>query len=278
VLTKSWIALCGLCVASASWAQEAPPPQSPQEVLAGQAPGPTAGRALKRVPVKGEALAPAPEGEQTPPPTPQPAAAPPENERRVLVRPEVKPSPDASSEEAGTRTLTRASATPEGALDPAKVERAVIVSPSPVAGPEPDLSAPFVFAYPVKKPRITSHFGMRKHPKLKKKLMHKGTDFGAPVGVEVLATGPGKVTRAGDCGAASGNCVVLEHPQGWVSHYLHLSEVTVAVGQVVGGGAVIGKVGSTGRSTGPHLHFQVEKGGEAVNAVKLFGVSSDKAQ
>ena len=136
----------------------------------------------------------------------------------------------------------------------------------------------FVFAWPVKKARITSRFGMRRHPTLKRRKMHKGTDFGGPKGRRVHATGPGRVLKAGRGGGGVGIQVVIEHPGGWVSRYFHLSKVDVKAGSRVRQGQLIGRVGSTGRSTGPHLHFQVEYNGKAINPEAIIGRRSDKVR
>jgi murein DD-endopeptidase MepM/ murein hydrolase activator NlpD len=197
--------------------------------------------------------------------------------RRVLRR---QASPEAGqgtqAAEQG-RKITRERVAPEGEFVPVEVERKVVVKPKPEKE-EVDLSASFVFAYPVKKARVTSHFGMRRHPKLRRRKMHKGTDFGGGRGTPVLATGPAKVVRAGRCGGGAGNCVVLEHADGWVSRYFHLSKVEAKVGQVVGKGDQIGRIGSTGRSTGPHLHFQIERHGHPVNPMKAMGKRSDRVR
>ncbi len=137
---------------------------------------------------------------------------------------------------------------------------------------------PFVFLSPVKKVRITSRYGMRRDPKKpRRRRMHKGLDYGGPTGTRVYATGPGKVLRSGNSRGGAGIRVVIEHPNGWVSRYFHLSKVDVKAGTYVKRGDVIGRIGSTGRSTGPHLHFQVEYKGHAVNPEKVLGHSSDKA-
>jgi murein DD-endopeptidase MepM/ murein hydrolase activator NlpD len=161
----------------------------------------------------------------------------------------------------------------ERALLPA---RKLVIVPAP-KGERTDEGGHFTFRAPLDHMRMTSPFGMRMHPKLKKRLLHKGVDFGAPKGTPVKATGPGKVIRAEDCGAA-GNCVVLEHPDGWTSAYFHLSKIDVKLGEEVEAEQVIGRVGSTGRSTGPHLHFQVEHSGEPVDPKALLGVRSDRAK
>ena len=101
--------------------------------------------------------------------------------------------------------------------------------------------------------------------------MHRGTDFGAPSGTPVHATASGEVVLAGWCDRGTGNCVVIDHAGGWRSQYFHMSSVSVRAGSTVAQGERIGAVGSTGRSTGPHLHFQVGREGEATDAEPLFG-------
>jgi murein DD-endopeptidase MepM/ murein hydrolase activator NlpD len=221
------------------------------------------------------------------------ATAAPEGEGRVLRRepgkvegPAVPAEPAEGVEEEegepqeawelhpGLRVLMREEVVrDERALLPA---RKLVIVPAP-KGERTDEGGHFTFRAPLDQMRMTSPFGMRMHPKLKKRLLHKGVDFGAPKGTPVKATGPGKVIRAEDCGAA-GNCVVLEHPDGWTSAYFHLSKIDVKLGEEVEAEQLIGKVGSTGRSTGPHLHFQVEHSGEPVDPKALLGVRSDRAK
>ena len=134
----------------------------------------------------------------------------------------------------------------------------------------------FVFGWPVKGVRVTSKYGMRMHPKLKRRKMHKGTDLGGPRGTPVLATGPGKVLCAGEGTGGVGIQVVLEHPGGWVSRYFHMNKVDVEVGDIVKRGERIGEIGSTGRSTGPHLHFQLEYLGHAIDPQIAVGKRADK--
>jgi len=124
---------------------------------------------------------------------------------------------------------------------------------------------------PVHQPRITSSFGMRTHPVTGRRRMHRGVDYGAPVGTSVRATASGRVLMAGWCGNGPGNCVVIEHANGWRSQYFHLEEVHVSAGTSVAQGVEIGEVGSTGLSTGPHLHFQLGRDGQAVDPVSLLG-------
>lgn len=116
--------------------------------------------------------------------------------------------------------------------------------------------------------RVTSRYGMRRHPILGRRMMHHGVDYGAPTGTPVWAVADGTVIFAGRSGAA-GNMVKIRHEGGLVSMYLHLSRITVRRGQHVGQKQLIGRVGSTGRSTGPHLDFRVTKNGSFVNPQKL---------
>jgi murein DD-endopeptidase MepM/ murein hydrolase activator NlpD len=117
--------------------------------------------------------------------------------------------------------------------------------------------------WPVAAP-ITSTFGMRYHPILHITRMHKGIDFGAHWGQPIVAAADGQVVRAGWAGGY-GQQVKLAHGGGLDTSYNHMSRMVVAPGQVVRQGQLIGYVGSTGLSTGPHLHFEVTRGGVAVN-------------
>jgi murein DD-endopeptidase MepM/ murein hydrolase activator NlpD len=125
---------------------------------------------------------------------------------------------------------------------------------------------------PVAGARQTSGFGMRFHPVLGYSRMHKGVDFGAPRGTPILASSGGKVVFAG-WGGGYGNVVVLDHGKGIRTRYAHMHRIGVKNGQQVGQGQSIGQVGSTGLSTGPHLHYEVWANGTAVDprSVKFFG-------
>lgn len=112
--------------------------------------------------------------------------------------------------------------------------------------------------------RVSSGFGYRIHPILHVKKMHNGIDVSAPSGARLVAAGKGTVISAGARGGY-GNCVMIDHGDGLVSVYAHMSRISVRAGQAVASGATIGAVGSTGLSTGPHLHFEVRVNGEPVN-------------
>lgn len=161
-----------------------------------------------------------------------------------------------------------------------KVVSAKAPNPKADAGPRKKAKGGhFVFRWPVKNVRITSRYGMRKDPKKRKRRrMHKGTDFGGRRGTPVLSTAPGTVLFAGRGRNGVGICVVIRHADGWVSRYFHLSKVDVKSGQWVKRGQKVGRIGSTGRSTGPHLHFQVERHGKHRNPEKVIGRRSDKVR
>jgi murein DD-endopeptidase MepM/ murein hydrolase activator NlpD len=112
--------------------------------------------------------------------------------------------------------------------------------------------------------RISSSYGYREHPKTKKRDFHSGMDIAADAGLPVKATADGVVSFAGWSGG-NGNLIALEHGLGYSTYYAHNRSVLVKVGQKVKRGDVIGHVGSTGNSTGPHLHYEVWKKGKAVN-------------
>ena len=123
---------------------------------------------------------------------------------------------------------------------------------------------------PIDGAHITSQFGMREHPVLGFMKMHKGTDFGAPIGTPIYAAGDGTVTWAAMKGP-NGNLTVIQHDNGWQTFYLHQSAFApgIAPGVRVHQGETIGFVGTTGRSTGPHLHYEMHINGEAVDAMKV---------
>ena len=112
--------------------------------------------------------------------------------------------------------------------------------------------------------RVSSQFGMRYHPILHYNRMHAGIDISAPSGATLVAVGSGVVVSAGVSGGY-GNCVMIDHGDGLVSVYAHMSRISVNKGQRLVTGQTIGAVGSTGLSTGPHLHFEIRVNGNPVN-------------
>ena len=123
---------------------------------------------------------------------------------------------------------------------------------------------------PINGARLSSSFGMRKHPILGYNKMHRGTDFAAPSGTPIMASGSGTVTRARWCGGG-GNCVKIKHNSTYETIYAHMKAFAKGVkeGRKVRQGQIIGYVGSTGLSTGPHLHYEVIVNGKKVNSQKL---------
>jgi murein DD-endopeptidase MepM/ murein hydrolase activator NlpD len=121
---------------------------------------------------------------------------------------------------------------------------------------------------PLKYANITSRFGARRHPVLGYNRMHRGVDYGAPTGTPIWAVGDGQVRLAGWNGGC-GKSVVLRHRNGFETIYCHLSAVAVSTGKPVSQKQIIGYVGSTGLSTGPHLHYEVKRGGQHVNPLQL---------
>ena len=123
---------------------------------------------------------------------------------------------------------------------------------------------------PINGARLSSSFGMRKHPILGFNKMHRGTDFAAPTGTPIMASGSGTVTRARWCGGG-GNCVKIRHNSTYETIYAHMSKFARGIkeGKKVKQGQTIGYVGSTGLSTGPHLHYEVVVNGKKVNSQKL---------
>lgn len=116
---------------------------------------------------------------------------------------------------------------------------------------------------------MASGYGMRMHPILKILKMHNGMDFSSPIGTEVYATGDAVVKKASR-GTGFGNLIILNHGFGYQTYYAHLSGYNVKVGEHVKRGEVIGYVGNTGLSTGPHCHYEVHKNGQVINPINFY--------
>lgn len=116
---------------------------------------------------------------------------------------------------------------------------------------------------------VTSTFGVRRDPLIGSAAFHSGMDFRAPVGMETKATAPGTVVKAGWNGGY-GRMVEIDHGQGFSTRYAHLSRISVAEGQQVEAGDSVGRTGNTGRSTGPHLHYEVRHNGTALNPLRFL--------
>ena len=123
---------------------------------------------------------------------------------------------------------------------------------------------------PINGARLSSPFGMRKHPIDGFNKMHRGTDFAAQMGTPIMASGDGVIKKAGWCGGG-GNCVVIRHNSTYKTVYAHMSKFASGIrsGVRVKQGQTIGYVGSTGKSTGPHLHYEVIVNGKKINSQTL---------
>ena len=121
---------------------------------------------------------------------------------------------------------------------------------------------------PINGARLSSPFGNRKHPILGFTKHHNGTDFAAPTGTPIMASGNGTVIKAGWCGNG-GNCVRIRHNSSYTTGYGHMSKIATRTGRRVRQGQIIGYVGNTGMSTGPHLHYTVSYNGKFINSQKL---------
>lgn len=134
----------------------------------------------------------------------------------------------------------------------------------------------FLLATPVRGARISSHFSKRRfHPVLKRWKAHLGIDYAARSGTPIRAAGSGKVSYA-DWMGSYGKLIKISHDDGYETRYAHLKSIKVSRGKRVKKGDVIGYVGSTGRSTGPHLHFELRKNNVAINPLKVVQVTTKK--
>ena len=119
--------------------------------------------------------------------------------------------------------------------------------------------------------RVGSYFGTRMDPFYKVRKFHEGMDFSAPVGTEIYATGNGMITTAGrDAQGGYGNQIRIDHGYNYQTVYAHLSRIFVKPGQKILRGQIIGYVGNTGKSTSPHLHYEVRKNGVPLNPIYFF--------
>lgn len=118
--------------------------------------------------------------------------------------------------------------------------------------------------FPVMSPRLSSDYGKRIHPLLKYSRMHKGVDLAAPSDSPIRAVKEGRVIFA-DNYKGYGKLIVVMHEGGFSTHYGHCKELVAHIGDTVKAGEIIAKVGSTGHSTGPHLHFEIRRDGKAVD-------------
>ena len=156
----------------------------------------------------------------------------------------------------------------EALNDGGRVTMAGTIAPAPRAA----ISVPQ--RMPVEGVTLTSGYGMRDHPILRRRARHNGVDLAAPRGTPVYATADGTVEMA-QYYSSYGNYVQLAHGADMETRYAHLSSYTVSPGQQVRMGDLIGYVGSTGRSTGPHLHYEVRVGGDPVNPIPYMVAQVD---
>ena len=166
-----------------------------------------------------------------------------------------------------------AAAAPNVAPTPARAATPVAAPVAPPIKAEVETAGPvtrqIAFAAPVRGYAINSAFGLRKLAIEAKARAHKGVDIAAPKGTSVFTAAEGQVVRTGYDAGGYGNFIEVRHPNGMSTLYGHLSRIDVANGDAVAPGQRIGLVGSTGYSTGPHLHFEVRRGGAQVNPTKV---------
>lgn len=164
------------------------------------------------------------------------------------------------------------------AMSPSVPEPFVVTFEQPEAPPVTAVAEPagpvmrlIVFSDPVRGFPVNSRFGLRRLGGERGVRMHKGVDIAAPQGTSVNAAAEGEIVRIGRQPDGYGNFVEMHHPNGMTTLYAHLSRIDVASGDRVSAGERIGLVGSTGYSTGPHLHFEVRRGGTQVNPGRVVG-------
>jgi murein DD-endopeptidase MepM/ murein hydrolase activator NlpD len=143
---------------------------------------------------------------------------------------------------------------------------------------EADKISTYPILFPIKEAdfkRISSEFGMRKHPIFGYRRHHNGIDIAADKGTDVICTGKGIVSQT-RFAIGYGNQILIDHANGYTTRYAHLSEILVNVGDTVNMFTVIGRVGSTGHSTGPHLHYEVILNGNPFDPMSIYGDTLSK--
>lgn len=126
------------------------------------------------------------------------------------------------------------------------------------------------FSAPIQGYAVNSRFGLRRLSFERRARMHEGLDYAAPAGTPILAAAEGRVLRTGTS-SSYGRFVEVEHANGVTSFYAHMSRIAVSEGDTLAAGETIGAVGSTGRSTGPHLHFEIRRDGEQIDPEDFLG-------
>lgn len=183
-----------------------------------------------------------------------------------------------SGKQSWTRSQAEIPASVKQRLASLEKEEANPISNMPNSGISYDgITATFPYVYPVMGPRKSSGFGLRLHPIRGFSSNHKGIDLAAPVGASIRAMSEGRVIFA-DPYAGYGNLVVIDHGNGITTHYAHCYRLKVHTGQKVETGQMIAEVGSTGMSTGPHLHLEVRVKGQPLNPEGFFVGLADKAE
>lgn len=167
--------------------------------------------------------------------------------------------------------MAMAPATPASVVEPGSLPEAPPVTA--VAEPAGPVTRTITFEEPVRGFPINSRFGMRRLGGERGARMHNGVDIAAPTGTAVYASAEGEILRIGRQPDGYGNFIEIRHPNGMTTLYAHLSRIDVASGDRVLAGERIGLVGSTGYSTGPHLHFEVRRDGMQINPARVVGES-----
>ena len=189
-----------------------------------------------------------------------------ERQRQEELRRQKEAEEAAARAAAEAAALTAATAQQQQQQQTADGER-----PRPRPRPCPSVTGTGSFTWPVPScTYITSRFGLRIHPIYKTERKHSGLDVGAGYGAAIVAADSGSVIRAANIGDGYGNCVIIDHGNGYMTLYAHMSSMTVSEGQSVTKGSSIGYVGSSGLSTGPHCHFEVWSGGSRTDPEQFF--------